>query len=234
MRWKWIVGLAAVLFASAALAADRPVIDVSSSGLVPERIEVHVGETIRWRAERGIRMRIEFDPHRDAHEVIERAGDIRAVFTRAGEHWYVASIIDGGHRHVRGVVVVYAPDPSALTYCTRLVHRKARIGFALRHEGSGSGHSPHMGRIGLTTPPRCAHGTGRRVRSISGKFVEYQGFQADAAPTRCWQKACISQAKRNLQCDTWRLTRVSEAYGSGGGHAAQPCPRALPSPHRPR
>ena len=70
MRWKWIVGLAGVHFASAVLAADRPVIDVSPSGLAPERIEVHVGETIRWRAERGVRMRIEFDPHRNAHEVI--------------------------------------------------------------------------------------------------------------------------------------------------------------------
>ena len=38
--------------------------------------------------------------------MIEREGEIRAVFTRAGEHWYVASIIDDGHRHARGVVVV--------------------------------------------------------------------------------------------------------------------------------
>jgi len=40
----------------------RPVIDVSRSGLAPDRIEVHVGETIRWRVEVGVRMRIEFDP----------------------------------------------------------------------------------------------------------------------------------------------------------------------------
>ena len=112
MPWKWIVrvALAAVPVAGAVLAADQPVIDVSRSGLAPDRIEVHVGETIRWRIERGVRVRIEFDPHRNAHEVIERAREVRAVFTRAGEHWYAASIVDGGHRHARGVVVVRAPE----------------------------------------------------------------------------------------------------------------------------
>ena len=112
MGRRWIVqaSLVTVLIAGAVIAADQPVVEVSRGGLAPARIEVHVGEIIRWRTTDGIRMRIEFDPHRNAHEVIERAGEIRAVFTRSGEHWYVASIVDGGHRHARGVVMVRATE----------------------------------------------------------------------------------------------------------------------------
>ncbi len=52
MQWKWRIGsgLLAALVAGAAFAADRPVIDVSPSGLAPDKIEVHAGESIRWRA----------------------------------------------------------------------------------------------------------------------------------------------------------------------------------------
>jgi plastocyanin len=96
------VGLLTALMVGLAFGADRPVISVSGGGLTPDRIEVHVGEIIRWRAVSGVRIRLEFDPHRDAHEVIERDEEIRAVFTRAGEHRYIASIIGDGHRHARG------------------------------------------------------------------------------------------------------------------------------------
>ena len=90
--------------------ADRPIVDVSPDGLVPARIEVHVGETITWRPIGGVRIRLEFDPHRDAHEVIETSKEVRAVFTKAGEHWYIASIAADGHQHARGVVVVQESD----------------------------------------------------------------------------------------------------------------------------
>ena len=112
MKWRWIVqvSLVTVPIAGAVMAADQPVVEVSRGGLEPARIEVHVGEMIRWRTKDGIRMRIEFDPHLNAHEVIKRAGEARAVFTRSGEHWYVASIVDGGYRHARGVVTVRASE----------------------------------------------------------------------------------------------------------------------------
>jgi len=108
MHWTVVAsaGLATVLVVAGAIAADRPLIDVSGAGLAPERIEVHVGEIVRWKAKGGVRMRLEFDPHRDAHEVIERAEEIRAVFTGPGEHWYVASTVGNGSRQARGVVVV--------------------------------------------------------------------------------------------------------------------------------
>ena len=105
--WLAGVGLLIALVGGPTLAADRPVITVTRDGLSPDRIEVHVGEIVQWRAVmKGLKIRLELDPHRDAHEVIERLEDIRAVFRRPGEHWYVASIVGDGHRHARGVVVV--------------------------------------------------------------------------------------------------------------------------------
>lgn len=95
---------------STAAGGDLPVIGVSPQGLTPDRIEVHVGELVRWQAAKGLRVRLEFDPHRDAHEVIERSGEIRAIFRQPGRHWYVASIVGDGHRHARGVVIVQEPD----------------------------------------------------------------------------------------------------------------------------
>ena len=104
--WLAGVGFLIALVGGPTFAADQPVITVSCGGLTPDRIEVHVGEIVRWRAVKGVKTRLELDPHRDAHEVIERLEEIRAVFRRPGEHWYVASIVGDGHRHARGVVVV--------------------------------------------------------------------------------------------------------------------------------
>lgn len=94
--------------------SDLPIITISPGALAPERIEVHVGEVVRWRAAEGVRIhiRLEFDAHRGAHEVIVRSGEIRAVFRQPGEHWYVASIIGDGYRHVRGMVTVRQADRS--------------------------------------------------------------------------------------------------------------------------
>ncbi|MGH9022073.1 MAG: hypothetical protein ACRDV9_03090 [Acidimicrobiia bacterium] len=100
------VGLLIALMGWPAFTADQPVVTVSRGGLTPDRIEVHLGEIVRWRAVKGVKIRLELDPHRDAHEVIERLEEIRAVFRRPGEHWYVASIVGHGHRNARGLVVV--------------------------------------------------------------------------------------------------------------------------------
>jgi hypothetical protein len=115
MRWTWVVSLWLLMVGSvgAAFGDDLPIVDVSRQGLIPDRIEVHVGELVRWRTVKGVRIRLEFDPHRDAHEVVERSGEVRAIFRRSGEHWYAASIVGDGHHHVRGVVIVRERDHPA-------------------------------------------------------------------------------------------------------------------------
>jgi plastocyanin len=98
--------LVAVAGAAPATAVDEPVIEVSAGRAVPARLEVHVGERVRWRGPSGQRVRIELDPHRDAHEVVVREGEIQAVFLATGEHWYRGTLMDDGKRPFRGVVVV--------------------------------------------------------------------------------------------------------------------------------
>lgn len=116
MQWTWKVswvvgtGLLVAWMVAAVYGSDFPIISVSRGALAPDRVEVHVGEVVQWRAKAGVRIRLEFDAHRDAHEVIVRSGEIRAVFRQPGQHWYVASIIGDGHRHARGVVIVLEAD----------------------------------------------------------------------------------------------------------------------------
>ena len=125
MRCRGIVlgvlggGLLASLMVAPACGADRPIVEVSVSGLAPARIEVHAGEVIAWRPIGGVRLRLAFDPHRDAHEVVEGSKEMRAVFRRPGEHWYAMTILSNGHHHARGVVVVRGPegDPSWPSVC---------------------------------------------------------------------------------------------------------------------
>jgi plastocyanin len=97
----------AVRFLPAA-ADDRPVIAISPDGLTPERLEVHVGERVRWRAGDGQRIRLDLDRHPQAHEIIERSEEILAIFLLPGEHSYTASLTVDGHRHFRGTIVVRA------------------------------------------------------------------------------------------------------------------------------
>jgi plastocyanin len=111
--WIALGAILTALVAEPVVAEDRPLISVSRLGLSPDRIQVHVGEVVRWRAVEGVRIRLEFDPHPDAHEVIQRAGEIRAAFKRTGEHWYVASIVGDGHQHARGLVVVRGAEGPA-------------------------------------------------------------------------------------------------------------------------
>lgn len=82
---------------------------VSSSGIVPSRFEVRVGERVRWQAAEGQPLRLEMDPHqgRDEHEVATRHVEVRAVFFTAGEHWYRVTIGRNGRGiSFRGTVIV--------------------------------------------------------------------------------------------------------------------------------
>ena len=71
LRWKELVNMWLLMAGLVATASgdDLPIIGVSRQGLTPDRIEVHVGELVRWRAVKGVRIRLEFDPHRDAQVV---------------------------------------------------------------------------------------------------------------------------------------------------------------------
>ena len=100
----------ALLWRSLALATDAPVITISREAMGPQQIEVHVGEQVRWRTPTGERLRIEFDAHRDAHEVVVRQGEVQAVFLGEGVHWYTGSVARDGERLFRGVVVVKMPE----------------------------------------------------------------------------------------------------------------------------
>jgi len=108
--------------------------------------------------------------------VIERAGEVRAVFTRAGEHWYVASIIDGGHRHARGVVVVRAPESESPDVLYPACAPESSTGSALRRD-----EAPGMRRLasrGADMPHHRACGAEGRVRLLCGKFLECEDFWA--------------------------------------------------------
>lgn len=99
----------------AAFAEDRPVIVISRSALSPERLAVHVGELVRWQAAGGGRLQIDLDRHPGAHEIVTRTGEITAIFLQAGEHSYAGSLLEDGHSHFRGTIIVRkAASPWAL------------------------------------------------------------------------------------------------------------------------
>lgn len=87
---------------------DRPVVLISRDGVVPRRLEVHVGEVVSWRAVPGGRLRLELDRHPTAHEVVERRDEVHGVFRKPGEHWYVGRLLDDGDTEFSGVIVVGA------------------------------------------------------------------------------------------------------------------------------
>ena len=91
---------------SAANAIDAPVILVQADRLVPERLEVHLGEVVTWRAPGGRPLRLELDPHPSGHEVVVRTGEVRAYFRKPGEHWYKVTIVNGPGKTLRGTVSV--------------------------------------------------------------------------------------------------------------------------------
>jgi hypothetical protein len=103
-----MISLSRVAGPSPSTAGDEPIITISHDAMAPPRLEVHVGEVVRWRSARGERLRLEFDPHHGAHEVIVRPSEVRVVFLREGEHWYEGRIERAGTRAFRGVVAVRA------------------------------------------------------------------------------------------------------------------------------
>jgi hypothetical protein len=107
---SWLtMWLAVILLGSTVLTAgatDAPVILVQAERLIPERLEVHLGEVVTWRAAGGRSLRLELDPHPSAHEVVVRAGEVRAYFRKPGEHWYTVTILNGPRKTLRGKVSV--------------------------------------------------------------------------------------------------------------------------------
>ena len=107
--WLTMLWLAVTLLGftvSTAGATDSPVILVQAERLIPERLEVHLGEVVTWRAAGGRSLRLELDPHPSAHEVVVRAGEVRAYFRKLGEHWYTVTIVNGPGKTLRGTVSV--------------------------------------------------------------------------------------------------------------------------------
>lgn len=112
-RARWRPGCAVVVLLLAILVlggpaagGDEPLIRVSREGVVPTRLEVHVGEVVRWRAEGRAGVHLDMDRHPQGHEVIQRLGEVRAIFLQPGEHSYTAHLLGDGRRTFRGTVVV--------------------------------------------------------------------------------------------------------------------------------
>ncbi len=59
-----------------------------------------------WRAASGRPLRLELDPHPSGHEVVLRAGEVRAYFRKPSEHWYTVTITNGSGEPLRGTVSV--------------------------------------------------------------------------------------------------------------------------------
>jgi hypothetical protein len=107
------------LVAGMAWAADAPIVVVHPDRIVPDRIQVHMGELVTWQAASGGALRLELDPHPAGHEVVVRAGRIGAYFRKPGEHWYLVSLEKGGRgKPLRGIVTVSEKTgPEPLTTC---------------------------------------------------------------------------------------------------------------------
>ena len=93
------------VMAGSARGDDQPLILVSRESVTPARLEVHIGELVRWRAARGEHLHLDLDRHPEAHEVIRRPGEIRAIFLKPGEHAYTVVLGPAGTPS-RGLVVV--------------------------------------------------------------------------------------------------------------------------------
>lgn len=107
MRWIVIIVIAVGAVGSAE-ADDAPIVRVRDGRLDPPALAVHVGEVVRWQAPPAQSLRIELDPHPDAHELAERSGDVRAMFLKSGEHNYIVTVLPAGQR-LRGIVTVREP-----------------------------------------------------------------------------------------------------------------------------
>ena len=104
------VTMLVALVATMAWATDSRLILVHPDRLSPDRIEIHNGETVTWRAASGQELRLEMDAYPAGHEVVERTTEIRATFREPGRHGYAVRL--GGHAgaFLRGAVVVFPGD----------------------------------------------------------------------------------------------------------------------------
>lgn len=110
-----MAALIVVVLAVPAWAADEPIINVSGRVATPARLEVHVGELVRWRGAGDHQVHVELDGHPHAHEAVIRTGEVRAVFLRAGEHSYRGWRVGHENEVFQGAVVVREPTaPPAL------------------------------------------------------------------------------------------------------------------------
>ncbi len=108
----WLIGLW-LLATPTAAAVDEPVIRVAQDSVVPDRIDVHVGELVRWWGPSGQLLRLELDPHPTAHEIVVRETTIGARFLKSGAHSYSVSV--AGSRARRGTVMVLETlEPASL------------------------------------------------------------------------------------------------------------------------
>jgi plastocyanin len=108
MWWLLAAIVSALIAAGPAFADDAPVVRIQDRRLHPPVLEVHVGEVVRWLPAPEETIRIELDPHPTAHEVAERAGDVRAIFLKSGEHSYVVTLLRTSEQ-LHGTVTVRPP-----------------------------------------------------------------------------------------------------------------------------
>jgi len=106
LHWCGLLAVGFLFLAGRTFAADQPIIMVGPDALAPQRIEVHVGELIRWRAPGGEHLHLRLDTHPHAHEAVVRSGEIRAVFLLPGVHTYEVLLIANGRKALAGTVIV--------------------------------------------------------------------------------------------------------------------------------
>lgn len=106
VHWRGLLAVGFLFLAGRTFAADQPIITVGPDALAPHRIEVHVGELIRWRAPGGEHLHLQLDAHPQAHEAVVRSGEIRAIFLLPGVHTYEVLLIGDGRRALAGTVIV--------------------------------------------------------------------------------------------------------------------------------
>ena len=86
VHWCGLLEIGCLSLAARTFAADQPIVLVGPHALAPQRLDVHVGELIRWRAAGGEDLHLRLDAHPGAHEAVVRSGEIRAVFLLPGVH----------------------------------------------------------------------------------------------------------------------------------------------------
>jgi hypothetical protein len=106
--WWLVVVVIVTCTVVTARADDAPVVHVRDGRLDPARLAIHVGEVVRWQSSPRRSLRIELDPHPDAHEVAERSGNVEGMFLKSGEHSYVLTALPAG-KQLRGTVTVREP-----------------------------------------------------------------------------------------------------------------------------